>query len=137
MSVTAKKKARRREMVAKWEALLSHWTDRWTEEQVKSTALRVTAWSNGNGIYGLRISTRDRKKHFKRKWSHVKVELDGDVHQFELMPRFWNRVAEFHDRGDPAIGKWLRRHHIIPWPNRQTPRLQLIPLGGGRFRLLK
>ena len=53
-----------------------------------------------------------------------------------LTPGFWRRCPEFRDCGPPVIRDWLQRHRTLDWPRRNPPRFELVPLGGGQFRLV-
>ena len=78
----------------------------------------------------------NRDAHFDRSWTHIKVEIDGESHAFLLTAGFWNKCPEFRDSGGTVIRDWLHRHHTLNWPAGEPPRFRLLPLGGGRFRLL-
>src|SRR5262245_2230007 len=93
--------------------------------------MKVTGWKGGT--YGVRISSADVSRYFDPSWPSVVVELDGEAHTFSLSPAFWRRCAEI--RG-AAIGRWLLARKLAPWPHREPPVLDLLPLGGSRFRLL-
>ncbi len=46
--------------------------------------MRVSAWSNGAGTYGIRVGRSNRDDHFDTSWSQIEVEIDGENHVFEL-----------------------------------------------------
>jgi hypothetical protein len=96
--------------------------------------MEVSAWSNGRGTFGIRVGCRNRNVHFDRSWTKVEVEIDGQASLFDLTKGFWNKCPEF--RG-PAVRDWLRQYRTLDWPTRKPPRFQLLPLGGGRFRLAR
>ena len=98
--------------------------------------MRASAWNDGKSTYGIRVGKPNRDKYFNSDWETIEVELDGRFHTFNLTPSFWRDCPEFRDRGRPIIREWLRRHHSLRWPRGQPPRFELVPLGGGRFRLL-
>jgi hypothetical protein len=100
--------------------------------------MNITAWSDGHSEpgYGLYVGISNLVQHFDRAWSHVEIEMDGRTEVFELLPGFWNKCPEIRDRGSRRIRSWLERHRSLRWGLRQRPRMELIPLGSGRFRLV-
>ena len=98
--------------------------------------MRVSAWHDGGGTYGIRVGRGNRDAFFDPTWSMIEVEMDEDIQCFHLTPGFWNDCPEFRDRGVPLIRDWLRRHRTLPWEKGHPPRAELVPLGGGRFRLV-
>lgn len=99
--------------------------------------MEASAWSGGNGVFGVRVGARNRHRYFDPSWTSIVVELDGHPHSFLLTSGFWRHCPEFRDSGAHVIREWLEYHHAIDWPRGRPPRLELVPLGGGRFRLLQ
>ena len=97
--------------------------------------MRVKAWSNGKGVYGIRVGAQNRAEFFNANWEEIEVEVEGVVRRFRLTGGFWRDCPEFRDRGAPIIREWLRRHRTLNWPRRNPPEVELIPLVGNRFRL--
>jgi hypothetical protein len=98
--------------------------------------MNATAWNDGGNTYGIRVGFSNRDRFFEASWTEIEVEIDGEPHRFPITRGFWNRCPEFRDRGSSVIREWLRRHHTTEWPKRQPPRVELLPLGGNRFRLI-
>jgi hypothetical protein len=106
--------------------------------------MRATAWKNGstlNPVYGIRVGIANREQHFPKPDNDtheitIVVVIDDRPHTFALTRGFWNKCPEFRDRGSPVLRQWLERQHLIDWPKGQPPEIQLVPLGGLRFRLL-
>jgi hypothetical protein len=98
--------------------------------------MEVSAWSGGNGTFGIRVGVPNRDRHFDPSWTEIEVEIDGRPYRFALTPGFWNKCPEFRDAGAAIIRDWLRRHHTLDWLTGKPPRFQLLPLGGGGFRLV-
>ncbi len=98
--------------------------------------MRTSAWNNGKNTYGIRVGKANRGKYFDPDWKFIEVEIDGRFHRFELTAGFWKDCPEFRDRGKPIIRKWLQRNRSLKWPSRQPPKVELVPLGNGKFRLL-
>ncbi len=97
--------------------------------------MKASGWSNGQGTYGIRVGAANRRTFFDGDWNAVEVEIDDSVFTFGLTQGFWDDCPEIRDRGTPVIRNWLRRHHTLEWPKGYPPALELIPLGGNRFRL--
>ncbi len=98
--------------------------------------MQATAWHSGGNTYGIRVGKPNRDEYFDPKWKAIEVEIEGSFHRFELTNGFWRQCPEFRDRGNPIIREWLQRHQLLKWPRGQPPKLQLFPLGPGKFRLL-
>ncbi|NKE60688.1 hypothetical protein FXN61_29420 [Lentzea sp. PSKA42] len=99
----------------------------------------VTAWSNGRPLgsgagYGLRISAADRDEFFEPCWDSVEIELGpADAVTVSLSKSFWRTCTELRSA---AVGRWLMTLGLAPWPKGAPPRLELVRLRGGRFRLI-
>ena len=98
--------------------------------------MQVSAWRNGKNTYGISVGLPSRDRYFSREWTKIEIELDGRFYTFKLMPSFWRKCAEFRDSGEPIIGAWLNRHRSLDWSRGKPPKMELLPLGNGRFRLL-
>jgi len=44
----------------------------------------VTAWTNGDTGYGIKVKSNDRDRFFKRKWQSVIIELEGSGVEVEV-----------------------------------------------------
>lgn len=97
--------------------------------------MQASAWSNSRSTYGISVGFPNRREFFDESWTEIEVDIDGVVHRFGLSDGFWHDCPEFRDRGAPIVREWLRRHHTLEWPKQHPPQVQLIPLGGNRFRL--
>ena len=93
--------------------------------------MMATGWK-GTGTYGVRVGKSNAAQYFKKSWSSVDIEIDGEVHNYPLFETFWTSCPEFLGG---AVKNWLLRHRLAPWPPWKTPELILTPLGGNRFRL--
>lgn len=98
--------------------------------------MEVSAWSNGSGTFGVRVGIANRREHFEEDWTRIVVEIDGEDHEFPLTGGFWRDCPEFRDRGTPVMKKWLQQNRSIDWERGKPPRMELIPLGANRFRLV-
>lgn len=98
----------------------------------------VTAWSNGRPLrtgagYGIRLFVGDRDLFFDPHWSDVSVDVaDGGPALVPLSRSFWRSCPELRSA---AIGQWLLRHGLAPWPRGAPPALVLSPAGTRRFHL--
>lgn len=97
--------------------------------------MQVTAWSNGRGIYGIRVGSANRNAFFRREWQQITVEMGGAPRTFKLTAGFWRDCPEFRDFKESWIEQWLRLQSAIPWPQFHPPEFQLIPTGENTFRL--
>ena len=101
--------------------------------------MRARGWNNstprasGAG-YGVRIDAADRDRFFRPNWPSIFVQLPNEGAAVLLSPSFWATCSELRSS---AIGRWLLREGLAPWPTGKPPVLELIPLGGIRFRLAK
>jgi hypothetical protein len=97
--------------------------------------MQASAWNDGGSTYGIRVGAPNRDSFFDETWTEIEVEIEGQVHRFALTSGFWNKCPEFRDSGASVIRDWLNRHHALDWPTGEPPQVELIPLGGNRFRL--
>src|SRR5437899_6696560 len=97
--------------------------------------MKASGWKSGEGgTYGIRVGKENAKKFFDPAWSTIEVEIDGSTHGFALSDTFWTTCPEF--RG-AEIGAWLLATGLAPWPRGKPPHLELMPLGGNRFKLTR
>jgi hypothetical protein len=96
----------------------------------------ATAWNNGGGTYGIRVGFPNRERFFDRSWTAVEIEIDGEVRQFPVRGGFWRHCPEIRDKGEPVIREWLCRHRTLKWAKGDPPRMELVPVGENRFRLI-
>lgn len=92
--------------------------------------MKVSTWKAAT--YGIRVGQENVERYFSREWRSIEVEIDGELHSFRLSSTFWGRCPEFRGK---LIGNWLQARGLASWPHRRPHTLELIPLGGNRFRL--
>ncbi len=92
----------------------------------------VTAWKGGT--YGIRVGLPNVRQYFRRSWRTIEVEIDSLNRTFRLSRTFWTTCPEFRGK---VIGAWLTKNKLAPWPRGKPPQVELVPLGGNRFRLRK
>lgn len=99
--------------------------------------MKVTAWTNGSGAYGLKVAAFDRDRFFQREWGQVEIELpDGNVVDANINKEsFWNDSCR--ELINAGIGHWLVSSGIAPWPKGDPPLFDLEPRGDKRFQLLR
>ncbi len=103
----------------------------------------VTAWNNGahnrNGSgYGIKISNADRDAFFKQEWDVVVLEIEGEPEPAEVKinkETFWAEANR--ELTSPAVGKWLRKNGLAPWPQGKPPIFILDPIADNRFKISK
>lgn len=94
--------------------------------------MRVTGWSNGSGVYGLRVGHANRDKFFDPNWRSIAVEIESEWYEIPISGGFWRHCPEIRA---PIIRDWLRQHLALEWPQRRPPVAELTPLVDNRFRL--
>jgi len=98
----------------------------------------VSGWNNGRrsktgGGYGVRIKYDDRDKYFKKNWSSIIIELEGEGEvEVNLSDKFWNKCPELRNK---EIGKWLINNKLAKWQKGKPPKIELEPIGNKKFRL--
>lgn len=97
--------------------------------------MQVTAWSNGNGIYGIRVGRANRERFFQSSWKEIEVDIVGGMHKFRLTRGFWEDCPEFRDSREIPIETWLRQEFVLPWPPGVPPKFLLLPQGDAKFKL--
>lgn len=99
-----------------------------------------SAWNNGKhhpsgAGYGIKISLTDRDQYFKREWSHILLELEGESELVEISiakPSFWNTTCR--ELINKRIGLWLIKNRKAPWPKNCPPKIELQNILENRFR---
>ncbi|MCG6950613.1 MAG: hypothetical protein LJE93_16995 [Acidobacteria bacterium] len=94
----------------------------------------VSGWYDGHSTYGLRILEADVSLYFRPEWEQVTVYLPDvtDPVVVQLTESFWEGSPELRS---PAVKTFFARHGLAPWQKKQPPKLELVPLGEGVFRL--
>ena len=103
----------------------------------------VTAWNNGahsrNGTgYGFKVNVADRDEHFKKEWTSILLEIEGEDTPAEITidaERFWGETP--HELHSLEVGKWLRKNGLAPWPAGNPPTFALDPVSDNHFKLEK
>ncbi len=100
----------------------------------------VTAWNNGGhrstgAGYGLKISSEDRERFFRRDWKHVFLTLEGENNEVTInvsKKSFW--TPECRELINKQVGLWLIKNEKAPWPKGRPPKIKLEPASGNRFK---
>jgi hypothetical protein len=98
--------------------------------------MKASVWSSGQGKFGINVGHPRRREFFDTGWADVELELDGEFHNFPLLPGFLRHCPEIRDTNAKILQEWLRRHGLLDWPKGDPPKVELIQLGGNRFRVL-
>lgn len=118
--------------------------------------MRVSAWSNGDGVRGVRVRKRDRDEYFSGA-SRIKIHIrNGKTVKVRLRSSFWTTCPEIRNE---AIASWVRARireqdrkrdgnisltqKIRRWYGRfdrwwefgKPPKYELTPLGNDEFEL--
>ena len=97
----------------------------------------VTAWSNGKGSYGLKLSECDQNSYFKRDWQSVILDLEGVSNPITVntdKSSFWKNCRELISKD---IKEWFSQQGVIPWLPRYPPKFQMELVNHNRFKVLK
>ena len=103
----------------------------------------VTAWNNGahsrNGNdYGFRVHPADRDTFFKKEWTAVVIEVEGQGDPVEVQIDQTGLWAETPGAIIcPAVGRWLRHNGLAPWARGNPAVFALEPVEENRFRVEK
>lgn len=95
--------------------------------------MQVSAWNDGGTTFGLRVGAPNRDRFFKREWDEIHLEIEGVTHRLPITESFWKKCPEIRS---PVIRDWLKERRALEWPTRKPPRMEMVHLGGNRFRLL-
>lgn len=90
------------------------------------------AWKGAT--YGVRVGKVNAQRFFDRRWKWIDLEIDGQTHRLSLSPTFWTTCPEVRSA---AIGRWLSRRRLVPWPRWRPTAVKLMHIGGRKFRLLR
>jgi hypothetical protein len=101
--------------------------------------MRAIGWSNGSprqsgAGYGIRINKHDRDQYFDRAWDEILIECSGVNTTVTLSDSFWSECSELRSA---AIGRWLLREGLAPWPPRQPPVIDLVALENNVFEIAR
>lgn len=90
----------------------------------------VSAWSNGDRGYGLRVRRADRERFFRRRWRTVDVTIPGHgVVTMNVTPSFWTTC--------PEIRSAVIRQLAPGWRHGAPHTFGLVPIGQAAFRLVR
>jgi hypothetical protein len=98
----------------------------------------VTGWKNGKfrgsrGLtLGVRVGREFAERFFDKDWDAILIEMEGESVPVKIAGTFWTTCPELRS---PAIGTWMRKKGLAPWPEGRPPEMRLTPMGRNRFRL--
>lgn len=95
----------------------------------------VSAWSNGQKQFGIRVGAPNRREYFSPHWDKIIVTIHGTPHIFSLTKGFWKDCPEFRDKGQPVIRQWLASQNLLNWPSGKPPKFILKSLESNHFEL--
>jgi hypothetical protein len=102
----------------------------------------VTAWNigthnrNGSG-YGFRVKNADRDTYFQKEWKSIFLEIEeSESVEVVINPeKFWS--INGYELVSTAIGKWLRKNGLAPWPHSNPPTFEVEQLKDNHFKIVK
>lgn len=98
----------------------------------------VSAWYNGDTVFGIKIGRADRPRHFSRDWDSVRIAIAGQAEiACPLVATFWGSCPVIRAT---ALRDWFEKlGHVKDkkknWQKRQPPKFRLISVSGNRFAL--
>ena len=98
----------------------------------------VTGWKSGKFAarravtIGLKVGRKNVERFFDKDWDFVLVEIESETIPAKITGTFWTTCPELRS---PAIGTWMRKKSLVPWPKGRPPEMRLTPVGTNRFRL--
>lgn len=105
--------------------------------------MKVTAWKNGKGhsqttYYGVKLTVADRDSVMQSGRATVTIELGDSTRVAKVniaKDSFENDTCRELIHRD--IGIWLKELGLVPWPTGQPPKLSLVRISDGRYRLAR
>lgn len=100
----------------------------------------ASAWSNGKGSFGLKITKNDRDQYFKQEWKCVMLEfkMNDKLITIEVNTNkksFWNDTC--HELINHKIGDYLRSIGCIPWIKGKPPKFNILLKSEKTFKVEK
>ena len=103
----------------------------------------VTAWNNGahsrNGSgYGFRVKNADRNTYFKKDWTAITLEIEGEAGPVQVPINgegFWSELGQ--PLACQALGRWMRKNGLAPWGRGNAPSFVLDLVEGTHFKVSK
>ena len=103
--------------------------------------MKVTAWNNGSHLltgagYGLKVDINDRDKYFRKSWTNVFLELEGEEERILVnvdKSSFWS--ATCGELISKDIGVWLIKNKKAPWPNGYPVKMRMDCIDDNRFNI--
>ncbi len=93
----------------------------------------VSGWKSGRfgghraAALGVRVGRENVEQFFDKNWDVVLVEIEGDTIPVRVTKTFWTSCPELRN---PAIGAWMKKKGLAPWPKGRPPEMRLTHLGG-------
>ena len=98
----------------------------------------VSGWKRGELLVhravalGVRVGRENAERFFDKDWDVVLIKMESETIPVRITKAFWTTLPELRS---PAIGTWMRKKGLVPWPEVRLPEMRLIPTGRNRFRL--
>jgi len=98
----------------------------------------VSGWKSGEFVprrpvaLGIRVGRANVERFFDEDWDVAVIEIENEAIPVKITKTFWTTCPELRS---PAIGTWLRKKGLVPWPKGRPPEMRLTPMGSNRFRL--
>ncbi|MDN5079946.1 hypothetical protein O8C89_05380 [Aliarcobacter butzleri] len=92
----------------------------------------VTAWNNGNSIYGIRISKKDTKLF--EQYNKIYVEIDNEIVEIKKTKGFDKKCPELRHH---KIKIFFEKHNLINWERGKPHKFKLIQKEDNKFNLIR
>ena len=98
----------------------------------------VCGWKSGEFLVrravalGVRVGRENVERFFDKDWDIVLIKMESKTIPVRITRAFWTTLPELRS---PAIGIWMRKKGLVPWPEGRPPEMRLTPMGRNRFRL--
>jgi hypothetical protein len=98
----------------------------------------VSGWKSGKFVprrsvaLGIRVGLENVERFFDKDWDVVLIKTESVTIPVKITRTFWTTCPELRS---PAIGIWMRKKGLPPWPKGRPPEMRLTPIGSNRFQL--
>lgn len=105
---------------------------------VSNNSMIVSAWNNGDTVYGISIAVADRNRYFSHEWGNIQISIAGRPEiTCELTPGFWRNCPEIRNH---AFRDWFEdlghvKNGQKNWESGKPPKFLLTLVGNNRCKL--
>lgn len=70
---------------------------------------------------GIRVGRPNVERFFDKHWDVAVIEIENEAIPVKITGTFWTTCPELRS---PAIGTWLRKKGLVPWPKGRPPEMR-------------